>query len=184
MVWRLPYAVATLLLISIAGFSQTCPTSGTTNLNTNPNTYYPGTGTVNVGATTITVGAIGIGTTPIAAGNLILIIQMQGTEISTANSNNYGDNVAGAPASGYLTNANHLSGNMEYAVVTAFNGTTITLASGTTRAYRNTNFGTNGQYRFQVIRVPIYYNLTLTGSIFTPAWNGSVGGRYCASRSE
>lgn len=176
MVWRLPYSVATLLFISIAGFSQTCPTSGTTNLNTNPNTYYPGTGTVNVGATTITVGAIGIGTTPIAAGNLILIIQMQGTEISTANSNNYGDNVAGAPASGYLTNANHLSGNMEYAVVSNIVGSTITLASGTTRSYRNTNFGATGQYRFQVIRVPIYYNLTLTGNIFTPAWNGSVGG--------
>jgi hypothetical protein len=64
-----------------------------------------------VSATTINFGPIGIGTTPIAAGNLILIIQMQGTEISTANSNNYGDNVAGAPASGYLTNVNHLSGN-------------------------------------------------------------------------
>lgn len=176
MVWRLPYVVASLLLISIAGFSQTCPTSGTTNLNTNPNSYYPGTGTVNVGATSINVGPIGIGTTPIAAGNLILIIQMQGTEISTANSNNYGNNVAGAPASGYLTNANHLSGNMEYAVVSAFNGTTITLASATTRSYRNTNFGTTGQYRFQVIRVPIYYNLNITANIFTPAWNGSVGG--------
>ncbi|MGB4771620.1 MAG: T9SS type A sorting domain-containing protein [Chitinophagaceae bacterium] len=176
MVWRLPYSVATLLLISIAGFSQTCPTSGTTNLNTNPNTYYPGTGTVNVGATTITVGAIGIGTTPIAAGNLILIIQMQGAEITANNNNRYGNNVPGAPANGYLNNAAHLAGNMEYAVVSSFSGNTISLASGTTRAYRNTDFGTSGQYRFQVVRVPVYYNLTLTANIFTPAWNGSVGG--------
>lgn len=176
MFWRVSYVAACLLICSFAGVSQTCPTSGTTNLNTNPNTYYPGTGTVNVGATTINVGAIGIGTTPIAAGNLILIIQMQGTTITTANSDNYGDNVAGPPASGYTNDANHLSGNMEYAVVTAFNGTTITLAAGTTRAYRNANFGTTGQYRFQVIRVPIYYNLNLTANIFTPAWNGSVGG--------
>lgn len=176
MFWRVSYVVASLLLLTFAGVSQTCPTSGTTNLNTNPNTYYPGTGTVNVGATTINVGPIGIGTTPITAGNLVMIIQMQGAEIATNNNNRYGNNTPGAPANGYLNNANHLAGNMEYAVVSSFNGVTITLASGTTRAYRNTDFGSTGQYRFQVIRVPIYYNLTLTGNIFTPAWNGSVGG--------
>jgi hypothetical protein len=176
MVWRLPYSVATLLLISIAGFSQTCPTSGTTNLNTNPNTYYPGTGTVALGATQITVGPIGIGTTPIAAGDLIMIIQMQGAQFNTSNSENYGNNAGGAPASGYQNNGNHFAGRMEYAVVSSIAGNVITLASGTTRAYRNTDFGTTGQYRFQVIRVPIYYNLNITGNINTPAWNGSVGG--------
>src|SRR5215467_13386260 len=43
-------------------YSQNCPTSGTTSLSTNPNTYYPGTqATVSVGATSITLGAAGSG---------------------------------------------------------------------------------------------------------------------------
>lgn len=176
MVWRSLTLVAILILSYFLASSQTCPTSGTTNLASNPNTYYPGTGTVNVGATQITLGSIAIGSTPIAAGDLVLIIQIQGAEITATNNNRYGNNAVGAPASGYLNNANHLAGNMEYAVVSNVAGNVITLSAGTVRAYRDADFGSFGQYRFQVIRVPIYYDLTLTGNIFTPAWNGGAGG--------
>ena len=42
--------------------AQNCPASGTHIQNANENTYYPGTqATVSVGATSITLGAIGAG---------------------------------------------------------------------------------------------------------------------------
>ena len=67
--------------------AQNCPTSGTTVVNTNENTYYPGTqATVSAGATSITLGPIGsganFGNTPIACGDIVLVIQMQGAQIN------------------------------------------------------------------------------------------------------
>ncbi len=66
--------------------AQNCPTTGTTSLTVNENTYYPGTqATVAAGATSVTLGAIGSGTnfgnTPIASGDIILVIQMQGAQL-------------------------------------------------------------------------------------------------------
>lgn len=171
-----------LLALTVALFAggQTCPTSGNTSLSTNPNTYYPGTtANVAVGGTSITLGA-GTGPSGIAIGDLVLIIQMQGAEINSTNSNVYGDGVAGLPANGYLNNANHRAGNMEFAVAASnvpVGGGTLTLASGTVNAYQNSAAsGTVGQYRYQVIRVPVYFNATLTASLSAPAWNGSTGG--------
>lgn len=174
----------TLLFIFLGSFglihSQTCPTSGTTTVGTNPDTYYPGTqATVNTGATSITIGAASSGTTPIAIGDIVLIIQMQGAEISSANSDSYGNGVAGSNANGYLNNANHRAGTMEYAVATnavPLGGGTLTIATGTTNSYSNSNFGSFGQYRYQVIRVPVYFNATLSANITAPAWNGTTGG--------
>ncbi len=66
-----------------------------TVVSTSQNTYYPGTqAAVSAGATSITLGAIGsganFGSTPIAVGDIVLIIQMQGAQIlipaSTTNS--------------------------------------------------------------------------------------------------
>lgn len=160
--------------------SQTCPTSGNTTISTNPNTYYPGTqATVTAGSTSITLGAATIGSTAISSGDLVLIIQMQGAEINSTNGDSYGDGVSGGNGNGYLNNANHLAGNLEYAVATnsvSLAGGTLNISSGTTRAYRNSDYGTFGQYRFQVIRVPVYYNATLGANIFAPAWTGTVGG--------
>jgi hypothetical protein len=68
--------------------AQNCPTSGTTVVSSNAseNTYYPGTqATVSAGATSITLGPIGsganFGNSPIAAGDIVLVIQMQGAQI-------------------------------------------------------------------------------------------------------
>ncbi len=44
--------------------------------------------------------------------------------------------------------------------------------------YRATVYGQYGQYIFQVIRVPLYWNLTLSGNITAPAWNLNSGGSY------
>lgn len=160
--------------------SQTCPTSGNTTISTNPNTYYPGTqATVAAGSTSITLGAATIGTTAISSGDLVLIIQMQGAEINVTNGDTYGDGVSGGTGSGYLNNSNHIAGNLEYAVATnsvSLAGGTLNISSGTNREYRNSDYGSFGQYRFQVIRVPVYFNATLGANIAAPAWTGTVGG--------
>lgn len=67
------------------------------------------------GATSITVGPLDArgNATPLAAGDLILIIQIQGADIDASNTDSYGDNVSGGQASGYL-NTNVYAGAYEY----------------------------------------------------------------------
>ena len=183
--------VLTVILLSFsilytdAVQAQNCPTTGTIPVNTNQNTYYPGTQTaVAAGATTITLGAIGSGTnfgsTPIAVGDIIMIIQMQGAQLqipaSTTNSL-YGGNASGLGAGMITTGLT--AGAMEFAVATnavPAGGGTLNIAAGLVNAYSNVPYGTNGQYTYQVIRVPQYFNIQLTGNITTPFWNGSTGG--------
>lgn len=86
--------VCTLLGLAGQTMAQTCPTSGTTTLTTYSNTYYPGSqATVNAGATSITLGnasTSGYGSTPISTYDIVLIIQMQGAQITSTNNANYG----------------------------------------------------------------------------------------------
>ena len=170
--------LSALLLLSTSLWAQSCPSPVTTTINSFPNTYYPGTTpAVSAGSTSITLGAATYGTTPISASDIVLIIQMQGAQMFTSNNANYGSGTG--VGRGYRNNASLLAGNMEYAVATNAVGTgggTLTLASGLTNSYQNSNFGADGQYRYQVIRVPVYYSITLTGPITAPAWNGTTGG--------
>lgn len=169
-----------LVVATITANAQNCPLSATSTILTNPNTYYPGvSATVAAGATSITLGAAGAGTTPIATGDLLLVIQMQGAQINNTNSNSYGDGVSGGASSGYLNNAALQAGYMEYIVATnavPLAGGTLTLLTGTVNTYKNAAYGTDGQYKYQVIRVGLYYNLVLAASITAPNWNGSTGG--------
>jgi hypothetical protein len=169
--------------ITTIAYSQTCPASGTHTQSANENTYYPGTASVAAGATSITLGAAGVGTdfgtTPIANGDIVLIIQMQGSEISSTNNGFYGANQAALLGQGMLANANMKAGVMEFAVATnavPLAGGALTIASGTVNAYTSSAFAAFGQYTYQVIRVPIFYNIQLTGTINTALWNGATGG--------
>jgi hypothetical protein len=162
-------------------YSQNCPTSGTHSTSANENTYFPGTqASVAVGATSIALGAAGSGTnfgnTPIATGDIVLIIQMQGAQINSSNSSSYGGN--NLTGSGFLA-TNLAVGRMEFAVAAnavPLAGGTLNLVSGTTYSYVYSAFGTDGQYTYQVIRVSTWYNIQLTGTVTTPLWNGSTGG--------
>ncbi len=173
------------LLLTMNTFAQTCPTSGTTTLTTNPGTYFPGTqSSVAAGATSITVGASGTGTnfgsTAIANGDIVLIIQMQGAMFTLPASNTnagYGD---GTGLGSGLIATNLQAGHMEFATATnsvTTAGGTLNLAAGLTYSYTNSAASaTAGQYTYQVIRVGTYYNITLGSTVSAPRWNGSVGG--------
>ena len=142
------------------------------------NTYYPGTATAAAGSTSVQLGAAAGAATPVAAGDLLLVIQVQDAAIDSTNTGAYGDGTAGDPATG-STNLNG-SGRFEYAVAASavpLGGGTLTLASGLINTYTAAApTGTQGQRTFQVIRVPQYAAATLTSTLAAAPFNGSIGG--------
>ena len=151
---------------------------GTASITGVVNTYYPGAATAAAGATTITLGAATGSATPIASGDLVLVIQMQDAAIDSTNTGAYGDGVAGDPATG--STALNASGLYEYAVATSavpLGGGSLTLGSGLINTYTQAApSGTQGQRDFQVIRVPQYVAATLTAGLTAGSFNGSTGG--------
>lgn len=157
-------------------------------LNTFVNTYTSLTTNATSNQFALTVGSNvltnSVLTTPLSAGDLILIIQMQGAtmDVDLTATVNWGGNYttpighAGDWAGfldlwGQVTNYNN-AGKYEFAQVASVSGTsTINLTCGLTN-----NYNTSG--KVQVIRVPRFENLTVPAgtSITPPAWNGTTGG--------
>ncbi|MFN8168623.1 MAG: hypothetical protein U0S36_07540 [Candidatus Nanopelagicales bacterium] len=146
------------------------------------NTYYPATtGSVAAGATSIPVGTPTGAATPIAAGDLLLVIQMQAADINSTNTDAYGDGVAGAPASGATSVGS--SGLYEYVLATSgvvAGSVSITgtgPGAGLLNAYTQAAAtATTGQRTFQVVRVPQFTTATTSSGLTAAAWNGSTGG--------
>jgi uncharacterized repeat protein (TIGR01451 family) len=151
------------------------------------NAYYkPAAGTVAAGATSITLGAAAAAPgaqTPIAVGDLLLVIQMQGAQINSTNTSSYGDGIPGDPASGSTSFGS--SGQFEFVTATAavpVAGGTLTftgtgagggLLNSYTSAVATT---TQGIQTYQVIRVPQYTTATFSSTLAALPWNGAVGG--------
>jgi uncharacterized repeat protein (TIGR01451 family) len=172
-------SVATVQAVACATVSQAAPG---TNLTGVLNTYYPGTANVAAGATSIPVGAATGAGTAIAAGNLLLVIQMQDASINLSNNVAYGNGFTGQG----FTNLNS-AGDYEFvtaqtAVGTGGGSVTISGAGaggGLVFAYHSAAVSaTAGQSTYQVIVVPQY--TTASFSAATPPtalpWNGSTGG--------
>jgi uncharacterized repeat protein (TIGR01451 family) len=151
------------------------------------NAYYPpAAGTVAAGATSITLGAAAAAPaaqTPIAVGDLLLVIQTQGAQINSTNTSSYGDGVPGDPASGSTSLGT--SGQFEFVTATA----AVPVAGGTL-PFTGTGSGggllnsytsaaataTQGIQTYQVIRVPQYTTATFSSTLAALPWNGAVGG--------
>ncbi len=169
------------------------------------NAYYPGTSSALTGNTSITLGAkrnipgafTDLGGT-IAAGDLLMIVQMQGAEIDATisditvtfdpgediyTSSDYGDGSGGLDHQGFLDNGSYTAGQYEFVVATNAVGTsggTLTISSGLTNSYIANELPTStiGRRTFQIIKVGNYRNLTVDagGEITTVPWNGATGG--------
>ncbi|MBK8286431.1 MAG: hypothetical protein IPK97_17040 [Ahniella sp.] len=169
-----------------------CATPGNdgnvTGLSGIVNTYYPGNGNAAATARCIPVGAATGSSTPVAAGDLLLVIQMQHATIDDTNDLGYGDNVNGAP--GGVTNP-RTAGVYEFVeargAVGASGGFGCTAGQipiqgrgGSAGLLNSYSFaarsGTTGRRSFQVIRVPQYINATLGGNLQARYWDGSTGG--------
>ena len=147
---------------------------GSGSISGGVNRYYPGNASVSAGATSISLGtSVGSGAS-INPGDTLLVIQMQDAVISTSNSNAYGDGSATGTADGSGSTDIRQTGLYEFVVATNSVGTgggTVNLATALVRAY---NRGTNR--RFQVVRVPRFGNITLSGNVTATPWNGLAGG--------
>jgi uncharacterized repeat protein (TIGR01451 family) len=170
-------AVATVQSAACATVAQA--TAGT-GLTGTLNTYYPGTtASVAAGATTIPVGTPTGAGTAIAAGNLLLIIQMQDASINDSESVAYGNGYTGQ---GFT--ALNSAGDYEFVTATGpVSGGSVPIAGagpggGLVFAYHAAAASANaGQSTYQVIIVPQYTTASFaaTGPTAT-AWNGSTGG--------
>jgi uncharacterized repeat protein (TIGR01451 family) len=170
-------AVATVQAVACATVAQAAPGANLTGVL---NTYYPGTANVAAGATKIPVGtATGAGAA-IAAGNLLLVIQMQDASINDANTVAYGN---GSTGQGFT--ALNSAGDYEFVTATgpiAAGSVPISGAGaggGLVFAYHSAAVSANtGQSTYQVIVVPQY--TTASFSAASPptalAWNGLTGG--------
>src|SRR6202171_3495395 len=160
-----------------AGGCATPGRDGTAILNGVINTYYPGSGTA-AGAAPLTLGVATGAASPIAIGDLVLLIQMQDAAINSTNTGASGDGVAGDPATGWT--ALNSAGLYEYAVATSgvpLAGGSLTVSSPLINTYTQAApTATQGQRDFQVIRVPQYVAATLTAGLTAGAFNGSTGG--------
>ena len=157
------------------------------------NTYYPGTASVSAGATSIPVGTSSGASTSIAAGDLLLVIQMQGAVINSTNTDAYGDGKGGdvpalqaggaQPPNGASGFISATAGIYEYVVATgAVSGGTVPIkgvgsGNGLLNSYTNAiATTTQGQQTYQVVRVPQYTNASLSSTPTAQRWNGSTGG--------
>ncbi len=170
-------AVATVQAIACGTVSQA--TAGN-NLTGILNTYYPGTANVAAGAVKIPVGAATGAGAAIAAGNLLLVIQIQDASINDTNSVAYGN---GSTGQGFT--ALNSAGDYEFVSATgpiAAGSVPISGAGaggGLVFAYHSAVASANaGQSTYQVIVVPQY--TTASFSLASPPtalpWNGSTGG--------
>ena len=155
------------------------------------NTYYPGSANANAGTTSIPVGPARAGGGPsVEAGDLLLVVQMQGADLNSSNDERYGDGVgaagvtgntvvysaANAYAGGNLP-ANFSAGQYEYVVAAGpVAAGFLPITSPLVNNYFNADFSTQGQRRFQVIRVPQYSNASLGGTVTALRWDGRTGG--------
>ncbi len=197
--WLHALAVASTLAGSIA-LAQVCASPGldaaASSISGVVNSYYPGTGpNVAVGSTSIPLGGIdtlgGGAATPIAAGDLVIVMQMQGAEINSSNTDCYGDGVGGCTTVTFTTGAEYAGGNLpsnyraglwEYCTATSAAGANVAVvcgsaAGGTVNSYAaSAATASVGAYRYQVIRVPQYANVSLAGNVQPAFWNGATGG--------
>ena len=156
------------------------------------NDYWPGTSTIAAGVTSMTVGArvAGGGGKTIAAGDLLIVMQMQDAAFDTTNDETYGEGTGSTrgtgTGSGAATTLNN-AGRWEYAVaangVSAAGGTLQIVGGGagggTLYGYTSEAFAlsaTEGQRTWQVIRVPQYSTATLGSTLTALGWNGATGG--------
>ena len=146
------------------------------------NAYWPGAGSPGVASTSISLGPRSGAAETIEAGDLLLVIQIQGADIDGTQSGTYGNGVAGEPGQGALA-SNFQAGTYEYVIAQSTvgaGGGTVTVegegGGGLVNPYFTAAAGSQGRRAFQVIRVPQYTTATLSSGLTAAPWDGDTGG--------
>jgi hypothetical protein len=166
-------------------------TSGTAVINTYYSAFMPAAGSTNTAAAaaqniridnTLTRGAA----VTLAAGDMLIVMQMQDAQINSTQSGSYGDGVAGDPAQGSTAIGN--SGVYEYVIAQGpiftggacpGGGTCIPIRGaggapndGLINTYVAAPVSaTQGRRTFQVVRVPRYASGTLYNALTALVWS-------------
>jgi len=170
-----------------AAHAQTCAAPGKDGPATPfgiVNTYYQGNGNLAAAVTALTLGAASGAAGTVTVGDMLLIIQIQGADIDSSDDERYGDGTGTAAnqplttlsqANGYT--ALNLAGGFEYVQVATATGNNITFTPALTNAYQQ-NLTAQPRRTYQVIRVPQYSSMTVSGAapLTALAWTGLVGG--------
>lgn len=182
--------LALTLLNAVPGvLAQICALPGNDGISSIAgivNTYWqPNTtnATYNSGSTSIPLIGKAGATPNIAPGDLVLIIQMQCANINTTNTNAYGDGVS-ETGDGTATGFTDPSGSClagRYEFVRAGPGSNATTLDLTGSPLQHTYVqavatNTTGRRTFQIVRVPQYWDATLSAAVTAAPWNGFTGG--------
>lgn len=171
--WFIPGTYAQLIC-AMPGRDGDQTISGTVN------SYYPGlTTNLNPNATSVSLGAAQGASAAIQTGDLLLVIQMQGANISASDNANYGGNSGnGGGYNGW--GPAFQAGQFEYVQATSdlpATGGTLQFSPGLSKKYVRRNYSAaGGQSRYQVIKVPQYNTATLGGDLTAYPWDGEAGG--------
>ncbi len=169
--------------IGVAG-AQVCAlpgSAGDATISGTVNTYWStASGTYDSASTSIGLNNQRGAVATLAEGDLVLVIQMQCADLDATDTLNYGDGAAGEPASGYADPAGScLAGRYQFVRAGVGTSSAVLSLAGSplTSAYMQSNAtATTGRRTMQIVRVPQYANLTLTGTVTAPDWDGNSGG--------
>ena len=142
-------------------------------------TYFPGNSlSAPAGTSTLLIGTARLdanaSVTPLLPGDLVLIIQMQDGTYNNGNTSAFGDGSSGRG----MTSLGE-AGHYEFKTVLTNLAGIVTFTQPL--AYTYTTVGatvTQGQRRYQVIRVPQLSAVTISGTVTAPQWDGVTGGVY------
>lgn len=145
------------------------------------NSYWPvANGSFGPATASLSLGTRTGAAVNLQPGDLVLVIQMQCANITTADALTYGDGIAGEPASGHVDPASGcLAGRHEFVRAGAgTNASTLVLAGSPLQNSYQQAAATNsaGRRSMQVVRVPQYQSAILAGGLTAVAWDGSTGG--------
>ena len=181
---RAVFAMLLAILTPAVWAAQMCAApgkDGSATLSGIVNDYFPGTANtvLKAGSTQLTLGTArtSAGGKSVAAGDLLLVIQMQDASINKSNSSAYGDGSGSGQGSTSVGN----TGLYEFVTVTEVSGsgatTQVKFAPALTNTYTNAAAvaDVSGQKTYQIVRVPQYTTATANG-VYAPAWDGSTGG--------
>lgn len=144
-------------------------------------TYFasPASATVAAGATSIPLSTVRGAKTTVSAGDLLIVMQMQGAVLNTTNTKRYGSGgTGGRGATGVV------AGKYEYVVATGSgtSGGSVSIqgagtGNGTINAYSSAAVtSTSTKFSYQVIVVPQYSTATTGSGLSALPWDGSSGG--------
>jgi len=147
-----PYVVLIRLILIICCFLSISPTTTAQTISGVVNSYYKVTG-VNVVPNTVTVSS----SAGLSPGMKILIIQMKGAVINSANSNLFGN-----------INSVNNAGNYEINTVCGVAGSNILLKYSLSRTYDAAGF-------VQLIPIPQYNSVTVVDTVRAANWSAATG---------